>query len=142
MRVETPTIYWQGNSDTIMSIDFMPANNLFVTCGPDGEEQLYIRFWRWDKAPTEPKPNMFKMKKDESAQKSSKIQIGATWRPQFLYGDVGHPSPPNVVRFSTKGTYMASGGCDSKILIWDYKERYLAVGSTEKILKWGQSKSL
>lgn len=80
---------------------------------------------------------MFKMKKSDSPAKPMNIMITTQWKPEYLYGDMGHPTPPNVVRFSPKGTYLASGGCDYKILIWDYKERYLQVGSTEKILKWG-----
>ena len=37
---------------------------------------------------------------------------------------------------------MASAGCDAKIIIWDFKERYKNIGSSEKLRRWGQHKSL
>lgn len=43
MRVDTPQIYWHGKSESIMSCDFLPGHNMLVTCGPDNEEDLYVR---------------------------------------------------------------------------------------------------
>ena len=49
MKVEIPLINWQGNAESIFSIDFLPFSNFFVTCGYDSEESMYIRFWQWEK---------------------------------------------------------------------------------------------
>lgn len=124
MKVETPQVYWQGNSEFIMSIDFLPNNNFFVTCGPDPEDELYVRFWKWEEVKKEPSASIFKVWKDDPAKKQPEVVFNMDNKPVFLYGDKGHSSPPNVVWFSPWGTYMASGGCDSTILIWDYKERF------------------
>ena len=44
MRLETPEIYWHGNKERIMSIDFHPFNGSFVSAGSDSENQkTYIR---------------------------------------------------------------------------------------------------
>lgn len=48
MKVETPLYYWQGDSKEVMSIDFLPNNNFFVTCGPDDQDQMFVRFWKWE----------------------------------------------------------------------------------------------
>jgi len=125
-----------------MSIDFLPGNNFFVTCGPDDEDHLYVRFWRWEEVKKEVSTNIFKVKRDDTAKKNDYFLGNEENKPEFLYGDSGHTVPPNVVRFSSRGTYLASGGCDSIIMIWDYRERYSGIGSSEKIFKWGQSKSL
>ena len=33
MRIEIPQIFWHGNRDRIMSIDFYPNSNLLITSG-------------------------------------------------------------------------------------------------------------
>jgi hypothetical protein len=48
MKVETPQIYWQGDREAIMSIDFLPFSDFFATCGYDSEESMFIRFWQWE----------------------------------------------------------------------------------------------
>ena len=37
VKLEIPFIYWHGNRDRIMSIDFHPHTKLFVTGGSDSE---------------------------------------------------------------------------------------------------------
>lgn len=149
MKVETPSVYWQGNSDIIMSIDFLPGHdqNMFVTCGPDSEDRMFVRFWKWEENKQEVAKNIFKLRTEENSHSKVKDKQmdflgGVDWKPVFLYGDAGHTSPPNVVRFSPKGNFLASGGCDQNILIWDYKERFAGIGKTEKHLKWGVFKNL
>lgn len=142
MQVETPQVHWQGDSEIIMSIDFLPNNNFFVTCGPDQAEQQYVRFWKWEENKRESAADIFKLRTKSPAKKEEEVMLGINWKPKFLYSEQGHSAVPNIVRFSPKGTYLASGACDTRVLIWDYKERYLGMGSTEKINKWGHYKSL
>lgn len=68
--------------------------------------------------------SMFKVRKEDTAKKTEYFIGNEEFRPEFLYGDRGHSIPPNVVWFSPWGTYLASGGADQTILIWDYWERY------------------
>ena len=49
MRVEIPQVAWQGEKESIFSIDFLPFTNFFVTCGYDKGENMFIRFWQWEK---------------------------------------------------------------------------------------------
>ncbi len=37
MKLETPEIYWHGNQERIMSIDFNPFDDTIVTAGSDSE---------------------------------------------------------------------------------------------------------
>lgn len=52
MRIEVPEIYWHGNKERIMSIDFFPFTSslscfqnkiVFVTGGTDSESQAFIK---------------------------------------------------------------------------------------------------
>ena len=52
MRIEIPEIYWHGNKERIMSIDFFPFSSsltyfqnkiVFVTGGTDSESQAFIK---------------------------------------------------------------------------------------------------
>ena len=45
MRIEIPQIFWHGNRDRIMSIDFYPNSNYLVTCGAEIEEKSYVKLW-------------------------------------------------------------------------------------------------
>jgi hypothetical protein len=42
MRIEIPQIFWHGNRDRILSIDFYPNSNIIVTCGAE-EEKMWIK---------------------------------------------------------------------------------------------------
>ena len=44
MRIEIPQIFWHGNRDRIMSIDFYPNSNIIVTCGAE-EDKMWIKVW-------------------------------------------------------------------------------------------------
>jgi hypothetical protein len=44
MRIEIPQIFWHGNRDRILSIDFYPNSNIIVTCGAE-EEKMWIKVY-------------------------------------------------------------------------------------------------
>ena len=46
MRIEIPQIFWHGNRDRIMSIDFYPNSNFLVTSGAESENRMYVKLWR------------------------------------------------------------------------------------------------
>ena len=46
MRIEIPQIFWHGNRDRIMSIDFYPNTNYLVTSGAESENKMYVKLWR------------------------------------------------------------------------------------------------
>ena len=46
MRIEIPQIFWHGNRDRIMSIDFYPNSNFLVTSGAESENKMYVKLWR------------------------------------------------------------------------------------------------
>ena len=46
MRIEIPQIFWYGNRDRIMSIDFYPNTNYLVTSGAESENKMYVKLWR------------------------------------------------------------------------------------------------
>ncbi len=43
MKVEIPQIIWHGNKQRIMSIDFFPNSEYFISAGPEDEEKLFIK---------------------------------------------------------------------------------------------------
>jgi hypothetical protein len=43
MRIEIPQIYWHGDRERIMSIDFYPNSNILVTCGAEVENRMWIK---------------------------------------------------------------------------------------------------
>jgi hypothetical protein len=43
MKIEIPLIFWHGNRDRIMSIDFYPNSNYLVTCGAEAEDKMWIK---------------------------------------------------------------------------------------------------
>jgi len=49
MKVEIPQVAWQGDRESIFSVDFLPFSDFFVTCGDDNDENMYIRFWKWER---------------------------------------------------------------------------------------------
>ena len=48
MRIEIPQIFWHGNRDRIMSIDFYPNTNLLITSGAESENKMFVKLWRID----------------------------------------------------------------------------------------------
>ena len=45
MHVEIPQIFWYGNRDHIMSIDFYTKSNYLVTSGAESENKIYAKLW-------------------------------------------------------------------------------------------------
>jgi hypothetical protein len=43
MKIEIPQIYWHGDRDRIMSIDFYPNTNILVTCGAEVENKMWVK---------------------------------------------------------------------------------------------------
>ena len=43
MRIEIPQIFWHGDRDRIMAIDFYPNSNFLVTCGAEIEDKMWIK---------------------------------------------------------------------------------------------------
>ena len=49
MSVRVPEIYWHGNKERIMSIDFVPGTSTLITGGSDSEMQTgYMKEWQID----------------------------------------------------------------------------------------------
>jgi hypothetical protein len=47
MSVKVPEIYWHGNKERIMSLDFQPETNTLITGGSDSEFQTgFMKEWR------------------------------------------------------------------------------------------------
>ena len=45
MKIEIPQIFWHGNNDRVMSIDFYPHTNYLVTCGAESEDKMWVKLW-------------------------------------------------------------------------------------------------
>lgn len=43
MKIEIPQIFWHGNRDRIMSIDFYPNSKNLITCGAESEDKMWIK---------------------------------------------------------------------------------------------------
>lgn len=43
MKIEIPQIFWHGNRDRIMSLDFYPNTNFLFTCGAEAEDKMWIK---------------------------------------------------------------------------------------------------
>lgn len=43
MKIEIPQIFWHGNRDRIMSLDFYPNTNYLFTCGAEAEDKMWIK---------------------------------------------------------------------------------------------------
>ncbi len=48
MKIEIPLIFWHGNRDRIMSIDFYPNSNYLVTCGAEAEDKMWIKVYSYN----------------------------------------------------------------------------------------------
>ncbi|MCQ2820079.1 MAG: hypothetical protein MJ252_22670, partial [archaeon] len=153
MKVEIPQIYWHGDRDRIMSIDFYPHTNYLVTCGLEAEDKMYIKLWEITiqnnknipSLPEDPQSNSMphsNINNDKlinENQSNNEVQIV----PKFLHELSGaHTATVNVVRFSPNGMYLATGGDDSAIVIWVQRSRPVSFGSSEEIITWSNYKIL
>lgn len=115
MRIELPEIFWHGNRERIMSLDFGSKLEL-VTAGADLAGGIYLRLWDLALVP--------------------ELRISHL---EDLAGT--HERSVNVVRFSPCRNFIASGSDDACVVIWEKKKKpvfskeYYEVG-------WGSKKVL
>ena len=169
MRVEIPQIFWHGNRDRIMSIDFYPNTNYLVTSGAESENKMYVKLWRIEEIiidnsntnisqslsnpQIQNNPQNQEDQKDVSNQNNSNNNFqtltdpentsNVRIRPVFeceLNG--AHISTVNICRFSPNGKYLATGSDDNTVIIWVQKSRPAAFGSTEEKVSWCNHKIL
>lgn len=156
MKVEIPQIYWHGDRNRIMSLDFYPNSNLLVTCGSDNEDKQFIKFWEVItnsssntannnislSNPNEESLSSLEIEKIKQATITNKDTPSTTIY-NFLYSISGaHTSIVNVVRFSPNGKLLACGGDDNTLFIWNLKKRPVEFGSHEEKITWGMHKLL
>ena len=151
MKVEIPEIFWHGDRDRIMSIDFYPNTNFLVTCGAESEDKMYIKLWQIvyqnNKNATNSQDDSEKGLNSASKDKkySTEKQLLSEYQiiPKFLHELSGaHTTTVNVVRFSPNGMYLATGGDDSAIVIWVQRSRPISFGSSEEKVTWSNYKIL
>lgn len=86
MKIELPEIYWHGDKERIMTLDFSPLHNQLLTGGTDSQNLSgFIKLWRYD----------FNQEKDRFVEYLGNIEDG-------------HKSTVNCIRFSPTENNFAS----------------------------------
>jgi len=172
MRIEIPQIFWHGNRDRIMSIDFYPNSNYLVTSGAESENKMFVKLWRIEQIlidntnlntqqlPQNPQngqnPNQNGEDNANPNQNNNNVNnnnlqtltdpennSNIRIKPEFEYELNGaHISTVNICRFSPNGKYLATGSDDNTIIIWVQKLRPTTFGSTEEKISWCNHKIL
>lgn len=115
MKVELPEIFWHGNRERIMSIDFS-SNFIMITGGADLAGGVYMRLWE--------------------LLCTTEIKI------QHLEDLAGtHERSVNVVRFSPCQKFIASGSDDTCIVVWEKKKKPV-FGEERFEVGWGSTRVL
>ena len=170
MRIEIPQIFWHGNRDRIMSIDFYPNTNLLITSGAESENKMFVKLWRIEQVTIDTSisqplsatqiPLVSPQSPFEENQPTTNMDTNLTEtllrtltdpentsntriKPVFeceLNG--AHISTVNVCRFSPNGKYLATGSDDNTVIIWVQKSRPLNFGSSEEKICWSNYKIL
>ena len=170
MRIEIPQIFWHGNRDRIMSIDFYPNTNLLITSGAESENKMFVKLWRIEQVTIDTSisqplsatqiPIVSPQSPFEENQPTTNMDTNLTEtllrtltdpentsntriKPVFeceLNG--AHISTVNVCRFSPNGKYLATGSDDNTVIIWVQKSRPLNFGSSEEKICWSNYKIL
>jgi len=170
MRIEIPQIFWHGNRDRIMSIDFYPNTNLLITSGAESENKMFVKLWRIEQVTIDtsisqppsstPISSIGPQSPFDENQPSANLDTNLTEtllrtltdpentsnsriKPVFeceLNG--AHISTVNVCRFSPNGKYLATGSDDNTVIIWVQKSRPLNFGSSEEKICWSNYKIL
>ena len=170
MRIEIPQIFWHGNRDRIMSIDFYPNTNLLITSGAESENKMFVKLWRIEQVTIDTSisqplsatqiPIISPQSPFEENQPTTNMDTNLTEtllrtltdpentsntriKPVFeceLNG--AHISTVNVCRFSPNGKYLATGSDDNTVIIWVQKSRPLNFGSSEEKICWSNYKIL
>lgn len=154
MKIEIPQIFWHGNNDRVMSIDFYPHTNYLVTCGAESEDKMWVKLWDLTQytppAQTVPEPQV-STASDLQPQNQDKIpiiqnsdnseEITTCLRPVFIAELTGaHTATVNIARFSPNGMYLATAGDDRTIVIWVQKSKPVSFGSSEEKVSWCNAK--
>lgn len=111
MKVSLPQVYWHGNSERIMALDFRPRGMLLATCGADLESQTWIRIWE------------LKLEGDNVVPMHMDDLAGT------------HERTVNVVRFSPNGRWLASGGDDGCVVLWELRMKQV-FGENREVEGW------
>jgi len=118
MKLELQEIYWHGDRERIMSLDFLKQSvPLLVTAGAEMSTSAYIRLWQLT---------------FENSQLVAKHL-------EDLAGT--HERSVNVVRVSPAGDCIASGADDACIVIWAKKKKQI-FGSDKEEEGWGSIRVL
>ena len=172
MRIEIPQIFWHGNRDRIMSIDFYPNTNLLITSGAESENKMFVKLWRIEQVtidtsiPQPQTPIQIPQSGPQSPfdenQNSNSANLAANLNNNLLQTltdpentsnsrikpifecelNGAHISTVNVCRFSPNGKYLATGSDDNSVIIWVQKSRPLNFGSAEEKICWSNYKIL
>ena len=172
MRIEIPQIFWHGNRDRIMSIDFYPNSNYLVTSGAESENKMFVKLWRIEQIlidnsnlnalqlqqnpqnglnPNQNGEDNGNINQNNNNTNNNNFQTlidpennsNIRIKPEFEYELNGaHISTVNICRFSPNGKYLATGSDDNTIIIWVQKLRPTTFGSTEEKISWCNHKIL
>ena len=170
MRIEIPQIFWHGNRDRIMSIDFYPNTNFLVTSGAESENKMYVKLWRIEYVlidntninQFQEKANVQLIQNNQQSQNQMQDdqkentnnnnfqnltdpENNSNYRIKPIFEcelNGAHISTVNICRFSPNGKYLATGSDDNTVIIWVQKSRPSAFGSTEEKICWSNHKIL
>ena len=115
MKIELPEIFWLGNRERIMSIDF-GENFELITGGANLSEGIFLRLWE--------------------------ISLTPTLKITHLDDLAGtHERSVNVVRFSLCKNFIASGSDDTCVVVWEKKKKPI-FGEDRFEVGWGSKRVL
>jgi len=127
MSVKVPEIYWHGNKERIMSLDFCLDNKTLITGGSDSEfNSGFMKEWEINLE------GLFTNSDEVIEIENEKRLVNITFMNNL---ENGHTHTVNCVRFNQSGKLLASCGDDSKIIIWEKKMKPI-FGKDEYTLQW------
>ena len=115
MKFQLPQIFWHGNRERIMSVDFGPDLQL-ISAGTDLYSSVYLRLWQVRLSP--------ELKVDHIEDLAGTHERGV-----------------NIVRYSPCHSFIASGSDDACVLTWEKKKKPV-FGEDSYVLGWGAKKVL
>ena len=171
MRIEIPQIFWHGNRDRIMTIDFYPNTNLLITSGAESENKMFVKLWRIEEVtidtslsqntlpqlPAQQQGLQSPFDDNQNGTNTPNNQNNNNFqtltdpentsnvriKPVFECELNGaHISTVNICRFSPNGKYLATGSDDNTAVIWVQKSRPTNFGSSEEKICWSNYKIL
>lgn len=133
MKVDTPEIAWHYDMDSTTSQDFHPFTNQLAVANSDSSgAEIFLRVWYID---------IIYLQKNKINNKGDEEIMKKIFRLQCQV-EGGHTLAINCVRFSPNGKYIATGGDDAKIIIWQQKYRPKEFGCMEMVPSWAEFKPL